>query len=137
MSPVVAFALASMLHAGFQVTVTALVYPALAAVDPAHWSRAHILHSRRIVGPVVVTYAALLGTGIALVLSGPDLAGWLGLLGAAAALGVTATLAAPTHGRLRHAEPDLLRRLVRVDRLRRTFAVLGAIAAVVAVVLAA
>lgn len=133
MSAVVAFALASALHAGFQVTVTSLVYPALAAVHPDDWTRAHAVHSRRIVGLVVVVYAALVGTGIALVLSGPDLAGWLGLLGALGAIGVTAGLAAPTHGRLRHAEPDLLRRLLRVDRLRRTLAVLGAVAAVVAI----
>jgi len=131
-SAVVAFALASVLHVGFQVTVTTLVYPALAAVHPSEWTQAHALHSRRIVGLVVIVYAALLGTGIALVVSGPDLAGWLGLLGALGALGVTATLAAPTHGRLRQVEPDLLRRLLRVDRLRRTFAVLGGIAAVVA-----
>ncbi|MCY7395327.1 MAG: hypothetical protein LH468_04080 [Nocardioides sp.] len=133
MSAVVAFALASMLHAGFQVTVTALVYPALAAVEPARWTRAHALHSRRIVGLVVLVYAALLGTGVALVVSGPPLAGWLGLAGAAGALVVTATLAAPAHGRLQAPDPDLLRRLLRVDRLRRTCAVLGAIAAVVAV----
>lgn len=132
MSAAAAFALASAAHAGFQVTVTVLVYPALAAVDAERWAAAHAAHSRRITPLVGVVYGALVVTGAALVLAGPGAAGWVALAGAAGAVAVTATLAAPLHGRLGVRDDVRVRRLLRVDRLRCGLAVAGAVAAVVA-----
>lgn len=125
-----AFAVASVLHAGFQVTVTALVYPALAEVGADEWEVAHARHSRRIVPLVATGYAALLVTGGALLLDGPDRAGWVGVAGAAGAMALTASVAAPTHGRLTRHDAALLRRLLRVDRVRCACALVGAAAAV-------
>jgi hypothetical protein len=129
----VAFAVASALHVGFQLTVTVLVYPALASRGVEEWAPAHARHSRAITPLVGVVYVALVATGVALVVEGPDLAGWLGLAGAAAAVGVTATLAAPLHGRLESRDEGRVRRLLLVDRWRCVAAVLGAVAALVAV----
>jgi hypothetical protein len=129
----VAFALATALHAGFQLTVTVLVYPALASRDAAAWRTHHDRHSRGITPLVGLVYAALVGSGVALVLAGPDLAGWVALAATAVALGVTATLAAPTHGRLTTRDDALVARLLVVDRWRCAAAVVGAVAAVAAV----
>ena len=134
MSAVVAFALASALHAGFQATVTALVYPVLGARSPDDWGVAHARHSRAITPLVAVVYGALVVCGGAFVLSGPDAVGWLALLGAAGAVVVTAVAAAPTHGRLTDRDDALVHRLLVADRWRCAFAVSGAALAVVAVV---
>lgn len=134
MSPVVAFALASALHAGFQLTVTVLAYPVLGGRHPDEWKAAHARHSRAIVPLVVVVYAALVLTGGLLVAAGPDGAGWLALAGAAAALIVTAAVAAPTHGRLTDRDDALVARLLMADRWRCACAVGGAVMALVAVV---
>ena len=120
-----AFALAGVLHAGFQLTVTALVYPALGDLPAASWRAAHARHSRRITPVVGVVYLALLLSGGWFVVSGPGPLGWLALAGAAGALVVTALLAAPTHGRLGEHEPALVHRLLAVDRVRCLLAVLG------------
>jgi hypothetical protein len=134
MTPATAFALVAAAHAGFQLTVTVLVYPALVEVGPAAWDLAHARHSRRIVPLVAVLYAGLLGTGGALVLDGPEALGWVGLVATAVALATTAVAAAPLHGRLRADTDDLRRRLLVVDRVRCAGAVVGAVAAVAALV---
>lgn len=134
MSPDVAFALAAAAHAGFQVTVTVLVYPALVEIGRAGWTVAHERHSRRIVAIVAVVYAALLATGVRLLLAGPDVLGWVALAATAGALAVTALAAAPLHGRLGPDDDALRRRLLVVDRVRCAAAVAGAVAAVCAVV---
>ena len=133
MTAILAFALASTLHAGFQLTVTILVYPVLGARPADEWEPAHARHSRAIAPVVLLVYAALLGTGAALVLAGPDLAGWFALVGAASALAVTAFAAAPLHGRLGARDDILVRRLLLADRWRCLAAFAGACAAVVAV----
>lgn len=135
--------LAVVLHAGFQVTVTALVYPALvdaARRDPGGWPAVHDHHARRITPVVAVVYLLCLVTGVVVLVGGPHdplvLAG--GALLAATAL-VTAALAAPLHGRLAgrtgtrpSAELDrLLARLLVVDRVRAVLAV-GSAACLVA-----
>jgi hypothetical protein len=130
----VAFALAAALHAGFQVTVTVLVYPVLADRTAEEWRGAHGRHSRAIAPVVAVVYLALLVTGWALVAAGPDAAGWLALALTAAALATTALAAAPTHGRLTARDDALVARLLVADRWRCAFAVAGAVASVVAVV---
>lgn len=137
MSPVTAFALASLAHAGFQVTVTALVYPALVHAGrtrPDQWRDVHDRHSRAI-GPVVaVLYGALLATGVWVLATGvDDVATAVAGAGAVGAAVVTAVAAAPTHGRLARPDPALLHRLVVADRVRCGWAVLGALGAVVAV----
>lgn len=107
---------------GFQLTVTALVYPALAEAPDDGWSTAHDRHSRRIVAPVAVLYGGLLLALPWVWITAPS--GWVAAAGAAY-LGLvltTALLAAPTHGRLGRDEaserPALLRRLLLVDRAR-------------------
>lgn len=132
MSPDVAFALAAALHAGFQLTVTGVVYPALATRTAAEWPAAHDRHRRSIAPVVLVVYGALLGTGAWLVASGPSPAGWLALAATALAFVLTAAGAAPTHGRLESPTPALLSRLLVVDRMRCAAALAGAVGAVAA-----
>jgi hypothetical protein len=127
---------ATALHAGFQLTVTVVVYPALAASGreaPGSWTQVHGLHSRRIAPLVAVVYGAALVACVGTVLSGPSYAGWLAVGGTAAALAVTAARAAPLHGRLeRGPDPALLRSLIVADRLRLLAALVALVAAVLA-----
>jgi hypothetical protein len=81
-----------------------------------------------VTGVVAVTYA---GLGLACLWALVEDPGsvWVWLTGACAALTVvvTGTLAAPIHGRLgRRHDPDLVTRLLRVDRVRAVLA-LGAL----------
>jgi hypothetical protein len=119
-------------HAGFQATVTLLVYPALARVPAPDWSSAHDLHSRRITPLVVILYGALLVAAAGAVWSAPSSVGvWVAVLGIVATFAVTAAGAAPTHGRLAAGRDDqLLDRLLRVDRLRLGFALVALCGAV-------
>jgi hypothetical protein len=125
--------LAAGAHLGFQLTVTLVVYPALADVSPDRWSRAHDAHSRRITPAVVLVYAGLLVAVVASLWSEPaDPAHVAAAAGAAACMTLTAVAAAPLHGRLARGHDALLvQRLLLVDRLR----LLGALACVVAAVL--
>ncbi len=128
MSAATAFALASALHVGFQVTVTALVYPALASRSAIDWPAAHARHTRAITPLVVVVYGAVVGTGVALVVSHPDVAGWASLVATAAALGVTAVGAGPLHGRMPERDDGDVARLLALDRWRCAAAVVGLVA---------
>ncbi len=121
------------LHAGFQATVTVVVYPALVHVPQDAWQDAHARHSRGIAPLVALVYAAALVTCAGAVLTGPDAFVWLTVAATLAAMGVTATLAAPTHGRLAGGpEPALLHRLQVVDRVRCAAAVLAFFGALLA-----
>ncbi|MEO3937227.1 hypothetical protein V3N99_10760 [Dermatophilaceae bacterium Soc4.6] len=130
--PQLALVASATLHLGFQATVTALVYPALAAVPSSEWDVSHAAHSRRIVPLVVLTYGALLLALGAAVVAGPRTAWlWLAAAGGALAFGTTALAAAPTHGRLSGGRDDaLVVRLLRADRWRCGGAVIAAIGAV-------
>ena len=130
-----AFLVATAAHAGFQLTVTTLVYPTLVRVGPDHWEQAHARHSRGIVPLVVVLYAALVVSSIWCLAYHHGPAAWLGAGAAWATMLVTASVAAPTHGRLVTPEPALLRRLLVADRWRAAFACL-ALAGAILVVLA-
>jgi hypothetical protein len=127
-----ALVVATCLHAGFQVVVTFLVYPAFRGIPEAHWTHFHRDHTRRITWIVVVTYALVLGASTWVLASGPRNAGTVtAVCLCALAVLTTAVVAAPTHGRLsvRRDARDL-ERLVRADRVRAAAAVLAAGAAV-------
>jgi len=124
---------AAALHLGFQLTVTALVYPALSRVSTADWALAHRRHSRAIVPLVVVTYGALvLAGGWALATTASP---WVlvAVAGAGLSLLTTALVAAPTHGRLSAGkDPALVRRLLHADYARSAGAVLCLVGAALA-----
>jgi hypothetical protein len=118
---------AGAVHAGFQLTVTVLVYPALLRAEP--FAAAHRRHSRAIAPLVLVVYGALVVTGgLRLAAGSVGAAGWVALAGAGVAVLATALVAAPTHGRLATGRTDALaRRLTRAD-LVRTLAALVCVA---------
>jgi hypothetical protein len=120
-------------HFGFQATVTALVYPALARVPAARWPDAHRAHSRSITGLVVIVYGALVVTGGWALWSGPDAWTLLALAATAVALTVTAAGAAPAHARLstRH-DPGRIAALLRIDRIRAAASAVALAAAAIA-----
>ncbi|MDT0214089.1 hypothetical protein Q9R29_09340 [Rothia sp. ARF10] len=126
--------LASGAHLGFQLTVSLVVYPALADVGPDRWARAHDAHSRRITPVVGVVYVGLLAAVAAVLLTDAADGGTLvAAAGAGWSMLLTAVGAAPVHGRLgRGHDEGLVRRLLVVDRLRLVGAVVGAVGAVAA-----
>ena len=116
------------LHAGFQLVVSVVVYPALADVPAGLWASAHAAHSRRITWVVAPLYAAVLAACAWALLAVPLSPGTaVALAGSALALGTTALVAAPTHGRLgsEGKRPELVRRLLVADRVRTVGAVLA------------
>jgi hypothetical protein len=124
-APLVALAAAAAFHAGFQATVTTLVYPALLASGD-DWAARHAAHGRRIVPLVALTYGALLLALVWALAAGEVTVGvWVAGAAFAALVGVTAFGAAPQHGLLgRGHEAEVARRLVRVDRWRCLLALL-------------
>jgi hypothetical protein len=125
----VALVVAAAAHLGFQLTVTLVVYPALAATPADAWADAHAAHSRRIAPLVGVLYAGVLVTAAGALLTTPTPATVVAAAAGAVAIGLTATRAGPLHVRLgRGREDGLLHSLLRVDRLR-TLAALVALAA--------
>ena len=122
-------------HLGFQLTVAAVVYPALREVADDAWPGAHERHSRRIAPLVGVLYVprvlALAWTAMA----EPNAGGtWLALAGGALSVVTTAVLAAPVHGRLATVpaaeRPELLGALGRADLIRTVGAVVCLVGAV-------
>ena len=120
-------------HAGFQLTVTGVVYPALAAVPAADWHRRHAEHSRRITPLVGVVYLPLgLATAAAL-LHRRDLPTLVSAAASGSVVALTAAGAAPLHRRLAAGpDPVLVGRLLRVDRWRAVGACVAALAAAAA-----
>jgi hypothetical protein len=128
----VALVAATALHAGFQLTVTTLAYPALARVARPDFARVHDAHSRAIVPLVALVYGlAVLASAGAVVSDPASFLAWATAGATGVALLVTALRAAPLHGRLGRLgpEPDLVRSLVRADRVRTLFALLAVVAA--------
>ena len=115
------------LHAGFQATVTVLVYPALARTREDDFAAAHDVHSRRITPLVAVVYGGLaVACGGALRAEPQSPGVRVAALGSAGAVLVTAAVAAPTHSRLaRGRTPELVSRLLVADRVRLACAVLA------------
>ena len=117
-----AFLAAASAHAGFQATVTLVVYPTLAHVRTAHWRQAHDRHTHDIRVLVAVAYLLVAGTGVWWLADDfstlPVVAVLLGLL----PMALTAIVAAPLHRRLVKRDEDALTRLITVDRVRTFFA---------------
>lgn len=121
------------LHAGFQATVTLLVYPALLRTSASDWAAAHAAHSRAITPLVVVVYGAALVACVLAAWRDPGPWVWLAVAATALVFAVTGLGAAPTHGRLAGGRTDELARRLRVlDLLRLAGAVVALVAAVLA-----
>jgi hypothetical protein len=123
------FLAATALHLGFQLTVTLVVYPALARAEV--WERAHAAHTRTITPLVAVVYAALVGSA-GWVLAAGDAGGWTFVAVAAAGVSVlvTALVAGPAHGRLASGrDAGLLHRLLVADVVRTAAAAAAVFAA--------
>jgi hypothetical protein len=130
-------------HAGFQATVTVLVYPALARLPDGGWARGHGAHTRAITPLVVVVYGALLvacaGAAVSALRSADAgvaaVAVWVSVAATAVVLVLTATLAGPTHSRLASGRTEaLVHRLLLADRGRLVGALVALVAAAWAVV---
>ena len=120
-------------HLGFQLTVSLVVYPALADVGADSWRVAHERHARRIAPLVGAIYVPLVLVLAWTAATEPQAAGtWLALVGGALSVVTTAVVAAPLHGRLGGAteRPELLRDLCRADRIRTVGAVVCVVGAV-------
>lgn len=122
-APAAGFLAATALHAGFQATITVLVYPALARIPADRWAVEHDRHGQRITPLVGVVYLALAGATVWVLVADRGLWTYAGAVVALAVAVVTAVGAAPLHGRLSHADPALIARLLRVDRVRAVLAV--------------
>lgn len=116
------FLVAAAVHAGFQLTVTVLVYPALSRVGAQDWQREHQLHSNRIVPLVGVVYVLLAGATVWLLTETRSGWTWASAVASFLVAAITALGAAPLHGKLRDRDPELIRRLMVVDRCRAALA---------------
>jgi hypothetical protein len=115
-------------HAGFQMTVTTLVHPALFCAPD--WDSAHAAHSRAITPLVVLVYGAVVAASVWLLVEGVDHTGtWVVLGGVAVSLAATAFRAAPLHGRLSSGRDATLLRSLRQADLVRSFGAVLALAA--------
>lgn len=135
MTPVDALAAAAALHLGFQMVVTAVVYPALAEVPDDDWQRAHDAHSRRITLVVGLVYGLLAAACLWVLVSGSThLAALISVAGAVISALATAFVAAPVHGELGRTGRNghLMSRLRSADRVRLCGAVVCALFALLA-----
>lgn len=126
---------ATALHAGFQLTVSSLVYPVLAAADPQVWRQTHARHSRLVTPMVVVTYLGMLIAVPWALWSAPtNVWVWLATAAVLFTFAVTALAAAPAHQSLTPVkDPRLIHKLLWADRLRAVGAVTALLAAAMAV----
>jgi hypothetical protein len=127
-----AFLAAASAYAGFQATVTLVVYPTLAHVRAAHWRQAHDRHSRAVRPLVAVTYLALAATGAWWLATDWSAVAAVAVVLAALSMAVTAVLAAPLHRRLIRRDDAALTRLLGVDKLRTLLAIAAAGVAIAA-----
>jgi len=116
-------------HLGFQATVHAVVYPALADTPTAQWAAAHAAHSR--IAPLVgVVYAPLVASTVAVARRDGAVAAWAAA-GHSGAVITTLMAAAPTHRALAGGRSDgLLVWLRRVDAARVLCAAAGFVGSV-------
>jgi hypothetical protein len=122
-------------HAGFQLTVTCVVHPALAAVPATSWGSTHPQHTHRISRLVAVVYVGVVVPVLGTLLTDARAATVAAAACSALALAVTAVVAAPLHTRLAAGrDATLVARLLAADRVRSLFAVAALAAALVAAV---
>lgn len=120
------------LHAGFQLTVTVLVYPALFRVPARDWPAAHARHSRAITPLVALVYGSATLVAVVAVIREPSAGRIVALAGTVAAGLVTAGVAAPAHGALgRGRTPGVIARLRVADAARTIAAVVACAGALV------
>jgi hypothetical protein len=117
-----AFLAAASAHAGFQATVTTVVYPTLSHVRAAHWRQAHDRHTRELRPLVAVAYLAIAATGVWWLADDWSVLPVVAVVLALLAMGVTAVLAAPLHRRLVKRDDGTVARLLAVDRWRTVLA---------------
>ena len=129
-----AFLAAACEHAGFQATVTLVVYPTLSHVRAAHWRQAHDRHSHEIRPLVAVAYLALAATGAWWLVTDWSTLAVVAVALAALSMATTAVLAAPLHRRLVKRDEGALTRLLGVDRTRTVLAFAAAAVALAALV---
>ena len=135
-SPTTWLLVVAAVHAGFQLTVDLVVYPALSEVAPERWVTAHRGHTRRITPLVALVYPALVVSVASVALVRPGHPGtWVAAAGVGIAVAATACSAAPIHGRLATSAVDertaLLRTLARADRVRTAGALVCLVGALV------
>jgi hypothetical protein len=128
-----AFLAAAAAHAGFQATVTLVVYPTLSHVRAAHWRQAHDRHTHAIAPLVGVVYLALVATGVWWLAADWGVLPVVAVVLAALAMAVTAVFAAPLHRKLVKRDDALVARLLSVDRARTVLAIASAAVAIAAV----
>jgi hypothetical protein len=128
------FLAAASVHAGFQATVTLVVYPTLSHVRAAHWRQSHDRHTHDLRPLVAVIYLALAATGAWWLATDWSTLAVVAVVLAGLAVAITPVLAAPLHRRLVKRDNEALARLLAVDKARTVLAVAsvgGAIAALV------
>jgi hypothetical protein len=127
-------ALAAAAYAGFQWTVTGLVYPQMAQVPAPAFPDFEAAHQRRISRLVGPLFALLVLSTAAVAVARPAGPPWpaaVAVAGTATVLAVTALAAVPEHRRLTSGwDPAAHRRLTRWDALRTATATLQAVVAV-------
>lgn len=131
MDPTEALIAVSAVHAGFQLVVSVVVYPSLADSSVESWPATHEAHSRRISFLVVPLYGLLLVVSAWVLASGPGALAVTSVVANLLAVGITATVAAPTHGRLGREgrTSGSMARLLWSDRVRTLCAVVALAAA--------
>jgi hypothetical protein len=129
-----AFLAAAAAHAGFQATVTLVVYPTLSHVRAAHWRQAHDRHSHDIWPLVAVVYLALVATGAWWLATDWSALAVVAVVLATLSILTTAAFAAPLHRRLVKRDDAALARLLSADKARTGFAVAAAGVALAALV---
>ena len=127
-----AFLAAAATHAGFQATVTLVVYPTLSHVRAAHWRQAHDRQTHAVRPLVVVAYLALAATGAWWLATDWSALAVVAVVLAALSMAVTVVLAAPLHRRLVRRDDAALTRLLGVDKARTVLAFAAAAVAMVA-----
>ncbi|MFC5380921.1 hypothetical protein [Aquipuribacter nitratireducens] len=128
---VLALVVAAAAHAGLELVVHLVVYPALAggsAASPATALAAHEAHTRRMAVAVAPVYLALVVSAAGALATGPGPLTVVAAVLVVAVLAVTAFLAVPCHDALRRSRDPaerarLHRRLARTDLVRLLLAV--------------
>ena len=117
-----AFLATASAHAGFQATVTLVVYPTLSHVRAAHWRQWHDRHIDALRPLVAVVYVALAATGAWWLATDWSALAVVAVVLAGSSMAVTAVLAAPLHRRLVRRDDAALTRLLGVDKARTLLA---------------